>query len=163
MSVCRRKPDGGIYVYCKAFTRAAALFFLVILAGVLPARASAIVFVDTPKANATVPSSFVVGGWATGTLPLGSGENEIAKFLGEAMGLAKQMQAAMASGQPGGDAAKVQILIADPEAGAARQSAIDVSVASSGQTAVTLHSGGGGHLVAMLQHFLLALNPAPRA
>jgi len=101
-------------------------------------------------------------GWATGSLPYGSGENAIAKFLGEAMGLAKQMQAAMASGQPGADAAKVQILIADPEAGASRQSAIDVSVEASGQTAVTLQAGGGSHLVAMLQHFLMALNPAPR-
>jgi hypothetical protein len=28
---------------------------------------------------------------------------------------------------------------------------------------VSLQSGGGGHLVAMLQHFLMALSPASRA
>jgi hypothetical protein len=96
------------------------------------------------------------GGWATGTLPEGAGENEIAKFLGEAMSLAKQMQAAMG----GMDTAAVQILIADPQAGAPGQSAIKVSLESSGRTAVTLQTGGGGHLVSMLQHFLMALNPA---
>ena len=35
-----------------------------LLASVVSARASAIVFVDTPANNATVPTSFVVGGWA---------------------------------------------------------------------------------------------------
>jgi len=104
------------------------------------------------------------GGWATGTLPSGAGENEIAKFLSEAIGLAKQMQAAMASPSADGaaDAASVQILIADPAAGPSRQSAIQVSVERSGGTVVTLQPGGGGHLVAMLQHFLMALNLAPR-
>jgi hypothetical protein len=101
------------------------------------------------------------GGWATGALPAGANENEIAKFLGEAIGLAKQMQAAM--GGPtggikrGGEAAAVavDILVADPQAGVSRQSAIQVSVGSSGGTAVTLQPGGGaGHLVTMLQHFL---------
>jgi hypothetical protein len=101
-------------------------------------------------------------GWATGTLPSGSGENEIAKFLSEAIGLAKQMQTAMCG--TGNGAAAVQILIADPQAGASRQSAIQVSVERSGGTVVTLQPGGNGHLVAMLQHFLMALNlPAPEA
>jgi hypothetical protein len=101
----------------------------------------------------------VGGGTATGSLPWGAGENESARFLSEAINLAKQMQAAMgAANAP----AVLQILIADPEAGASRQSAIQVSVQSSGETAVTLQSGGGGHLVAMLQHFLMALSPAAR-
>ncbi|WP_459858985.1 hypothetical protein [Dongia sp. agr-C8] len=98
-------------------------------------------------------------GWATGSLPAGAGENEIAKFLGEAMGFAKQMQAAM--GGPTGKAA-VEILIVDPEAGPSRQSAITVAVEPSGAASVTLQSGGGGHRVAMLQHFLMALSPASR-
>jgi hypothetical protein len=109
------------------------------------------------------------GGWATGALPAGADENEIAKFLSDAISLAKQMQAAMAAPQGGAplddqvDAAAVQILIADPQAGVSRQSAIQVSVESSGGTAVTLQPGGGaGHLVTMLQHFLMALNLAPR-
>jgi hypothetical protein len=97
-------------------------------------------------------------GSASGTLPWGAGENEIAKFLSEAIGLAKQMQAAM-----GGHAAVVEILVADQAAGASRQSVLKVSVEPSGATAVTLQAGGGGHLVAMLQHFLMALNPASRA
>jgi endonuclease/exonuclease/phosphatase family metal-dependent hydrolase len=50
-------------VFYKGLIRAAALV-LFILAGVVPARAGAIVFVDVPKANATVATSFVVGGWA---------------------------------------------------------------------------------------------------
>lgn len=101
----------------------------------------------------------VGSGSAHGSLPWGAGENEIAKFLSEAISLAKQMQAAMgAANAP----AVLQILIADPEPGAARQSAIRVSVESSGETAVTLQSGVGGHLVAMLQHFLMALSPASR-
>jgi hypothetical protein len=99
------------------------------------------------------------GGWAAGNLPWGAGENEIAKFLSEAIGLAKQMQAAMGAADP----AAVQILVADQAAGASQQSALKVSVEASGATAVSLQSGGGGHLVAMLQHFLMALNPAPRA
>jgi hypothetical protein len=114
------------------------------------------------------------GGWATGALPAGANENEIAHFLSEAISLAKQMQAAMGgrsvAGQSGDgqsedqvDAAAVQILIADPQAGVSRQSAIQVSVESSGGTAVTLQPGGGaGHLVTMLQHFLMALNLPPR-
>jgi hypothetical protein len=97
-------------------------------------------------------------GSASGNLPWSAGENEIAKFLSEAIGLAKQMQAAM-----GGQAAVVEILVSDHVAGAARQSALKVSVEPSGATAVTLQSGGGGHLVAMLQHFLMALTPASRA
>ena len=97
------------------------------------------------------------GGWATGTLPAGAGENEIAKFLSEAINLAKQMQSAM-----GGESATVQVLIADPQAGASRQSAIQVAVEKSGSTVVTLQPGGSGHLVAMLQHFLMALNQPPR-
>ncbi|MDQ7248156.1 hypothetical protein [Dongia sedimenti] len=99
----------------------------------------------------------VGGGWANGTLPAGAGENAIAKFLSEAIGLAKQMQAAM-----GGETATVQFLIADPQAGASRQSAIQVSVEKAGGTVVTLQPGGSGHLVAMLQHFLMALNQPPR-
>lgn len=97
------------------------------------------------------------GGWANGTLAAGAAENEIAKFLSEAINLAKQMQAAM-----GGETATVQILIADPQAGASRQSAIQVAVERSGGTVVTLQPGGSGHLVAMLQHFLMALNQPPR-
>ncbi len=97
-------------------------------------------------------------GSASGSLPWGAGENEIAKFLSEAIGLAKQMQAAM-----GGHAAVVEILVADQTAGASRQSALKVSVEPSGAAAVTLQSGSGGHLVAMLQHFLVALTPASRA
>lgn len=42
----------------------ATAFLVFLLAGVTSARAGAIVFVDAPKANATVPTSFVVGGWA---------------------------------------------------------------------------------------------------
>jgi hypothetical protein len=105
------------------------------------------------------------GGWATGTLPSGAGENEIAKFLSEAIGLAKQMQAAMCgTGETGNAQATVRFLIADPQAGASRQSAIQVSVEGSGGTVVTLQPGGNGHLVAMLQHFLMALNlPAQEA
>jgi endonuclease/exonuclease/phosphatase family metal-dependent hydrolase len=58
-------PVGGISVYHKSLIRAAALFLFVVFAGVLPARAgTAIVFVDSPKAEATVPGSFIVGGWA---------------------------------------------------------------------------------------------------
>lgn len=104
------------------------------------------------------------GGWATGALPAGAGENEIAKFLSEAIGLAKQMQTAMSGPSSGGQAgaASVQILIADPQAGPSRQSAIQVSVEAAGGTVVTLQPGGGAHLVAMLQHFLMALNLAPR-
>jgi hypothetical protein len=109
------------------------------------------------------------GGWATGALPAGADENEIAKFLSEAISLAKQMQTAM-SGPSGGvklegqaGAAAVHILIVDPQAGVSRQSAIQVSVESSGGTVVTLQPGGGsGHLVTMLQHFLMALNLGPR-
>ncbi|WP_395022494.1 hypothetical protein [Dongia sp.] len=99
-------------------------------------------------------------GWATGSLPAGANDNEIAKFLGEAMSFAKQMQAAM--GGPAGSTA-VEILVADSEAGPSRQSAIKVSVEPAGGTVVTLQSGAGGHLVSMLQHFLIALNPTPRA
>lgn len=47
----------------QRFVRAIALL-IVLLGGVTSARAGAIVFVDSPKANATVPTSFVVGGWA---------------------------------------------------------------------------------------------------
>jgi len=101
----------------------------------------------------------VGGGAASGSLPWGAGENEIAKFLSEAISLAKQMQTAM-GGHDG--AAVLQILVADQAAGASRQSAIKVSVESSGGTVVTLQPGGGGHLVAMLQHFLIALSPASR-
>jgi hypothetical protein len=97
-------------------------------------------------------------GSASGNLPWGTDENAIAKFLSEAINLAKQMQAAM-----GGHSAMVEILVADQAAGTSRQSALKVSVEPSGATAVTLQSGGGGHLVAMLQHFLMALNPASRA
>jgi hypothetical protein len=110
----------------------------------------------------------VGGGWANGTLPAGAGENEIAKFLSEAISLAKQMQSAMS-----GETATVQVLIADPQAGPSRQSAIQVTVEKAGGTVVTLQPGGSGHLVAMLQHFLMAVNqpshevskpaaPAPR-
>jgi hypothetical protein len=62
----------------------------------------------------------------------------------------------------GTETAVVQILIADPQAGASRQSALQVSVESTGGTVVTLQPGGGGHLVAMLEHFLMALNLTPR-
>jgi hypothetical protein len=96
-------------------------------------------------------------GFATGSLPAGAGENEIAKFLGEAMGFAKQMRAAM--GGPGGTAA-VHILIADPKA-AARQSAIEVAVAAEGGAVVTTQPEGSSHLTDMLQHFLMALNAPP--
>ncbi len=98
------------------------------------------------------------GGWATGTLPFGSGENEVAKFMGEAISLTNQMQAVMG----GAGSAVIEFLIADPEAGPSRQSALKVSVEPAGGTVVTMQPGGGGHLVAMLQHFLMALNPAPR-
>lgn len=47
----------------QRFVRAIAVL-VVLLGGVTSARAGAIVFVDSPRANATVPSSFVVGGWA---------------------------------------------------------------------------------------------------
>jgi endonuclease/exonuclease/phosphatase family metal-dependent hydrolase len=47
----------------RAILRAAAVLGLVV-AGTTPASASAYVIVDSPKANGTVPSSFVVGGWA---------------------------------------------------------------------------------------------------
>ena len=61
--VCRCEPaQGGKVVYQKLFRAAAVCCFL--LASVTAARASAIVFVDVPAANATVPTSFVVGGWA---------------------------------------------------------------------------------------------------
>ena len=49
-------------MYQKLFRAAAMCVFL--LASVATARASAIVFVDWPAANATVPTSFIVGGWA---------------------------------------------------------------------------------------------------
>lgn len=92
-------------------------------------------------------------GWATGSLPAGAGENEIAKFLGEAMGFAKQMQAAM--GGSSGTAA-VEILIADSHAGAARQSALQVAMKPEGGADVTVLPGSNaGHLAAMLQHFLM--------
>jgi len=100
----------------------------------------------------------VGGGSATGSLPHGTGENEVAKFLSEAVGLAKQMQTAMG----GSEGPTLQILVADPQAGPSRQSGVTVSVEASGGTVVTLQPGGGGHLVAMLQHFLMALNPASR-
>ena len=100
------------------------------------------------------------GGLATGALATGASDNEIAKFLSDAVNLAKQMRVAMVQ-QPD-DAAEVEILIAAPHA-AARQSAIRVSIDSSSSTAVTLHPGDdAGHLVAMLQHFLTAVNLAPR-
>ena len=51
-------------MFSKGLFRAAALSLLFVTAGVLPARAGAIVFVDVPRAEATVPRSFVVGGWA---------------------------------------------------------------------------------------------------
>jgi len=90
-------------------------------------------------------------GWATGALPAGANENEIAKFLSEAVSLAKQMQAVMV-----GEAAEVHILVADPQASPARQSAIQVSVQSASSTVVTPPPGGSaGHLVAMLEHFLM--------
>jgi len=93
---------------------------------------------------------------ATGALPANANENEIAKFLGEAISLAKQMQAVMAEPSAAGDAAEVHILVADPQAGAARQSAIQVSLPSSSNAVVTTQpAGGAGHVVAMLQHFLM--------
>jgi endonuclease/exonuclease/phosphatase family metal-dependent hydrolase len=50
----------------RAILRAAAVVGLV-AAGATSAAANTYVIVDTPKANATVPSSFVVGGWAIDT------------------------------------------------------------------------------------------------
>ena len=47
----------------QAILRAAAVLGLVV-AGATSAAANAYVFVDSPRANATVSSSFVVGGWA---------------------------------------------------------------------------------------------------
>jgi hypothetical protein len=50
MSVCRRKPVGGIHVYLKGLVRAFA-----------PASAGAKIFVDVPAANANVGTPFVIG------------------------------------------------------------------------------------------------------
>jgi hypothetical protein len=100
------------------------------------------------------------GGWATGALPAGASDNAIAKFLSDAVNLAKQMRTAMVR-QPG-DGAEVEILIAAPHA-TAKQSAIKVTVDSSSSTVVTLQPGDdAGHLVSMLQHFLTAVNLTPR-
>jgi endonuclease/exonuclease/phosphatase family metal-dependent hydrolase len=61
--VCRRKPaPEGERVY-RAILRAAAVLSFV-LASVTSARAAAVMCVDSPARNGTVPSSFVVGGWA---------------------------------------------------------------------------------------------------
>ena len=103
------------------------------------------------EGNAAAFRIAVGGGSATGALPHGAGENEIAKFLSETIGLAKQMQTAM------GGAPTIEILVAE----GARQSALKVSLEADG-TAVTMQPGGGGHLVAMLQHFLMALNQPSR-
>jgi endonuclease/exonuclease/phosphatase family metal-dependent hydrolase len=65
MGVCAgSKPVGGIRVFSKGSIRAAAVALFFVLAGVLPARAAVRAFVDEPKNNATVPRSFIVGGWA---------------------------------------------------------------------------------------------------
>ena len=106
------------------------------------------------EGNAAAFRIAVGGGSATGALPHGAGENEIAKFLSEAIGLAKQMQTAMGGAA---DAPTIEILVAE----GARQSALKVSLEAGG-TAVTMQPGGGGHLVAMLQHFLLALHQPSR-
>ena len=108
----------------------------------------------TAEGNAAAFCISVGGGSATSALPHGAGENEIAKFLSEAIGLAKQMQAAMGGAN---DAPVIEILVAE----GARQSALKVSLAAGG-TSVTMLPGGGGHLVAMVQHFLMALNPPTR-
>jgi hypothetical protein len=106
------------------------------------------------EGNAAAFRIEVGGGSATGALPHGAGENETAKFLSEAIGLAKQMQAAMG----GSNGTVIEILVAE----GSRQSALKVSLEASGETVVTMQPGGGGHLVAMVQHFLMALNPASR-
>jgi hypothetical protein len=103
------------------------------------------------EGNAAAFRIEVGGGSATAALPQGAGDNEIAKFLSEAIGLAKQMQSAMGGGAP-----IIEILVAE----GTRQSALKVSLEVGG-TAVTMQPGGG-HLVAMLQHFLMALNPPSR-
>jgi len=106
------------------------------------------------EGNAAAFCISVGGGSATGALPLGAGDNEIAKFLSEAIGLARQMQTAMSGAT---DAPTIEILVAE----GSRQSALKVSLEAGG-TAVTMQPGGGGHLVAMLQHFLMALNTPSR-
>jgi endonuclease/exonuclease/phosphatase family metal-dependent hydrolase len=63
MRVCRQiRLVEATRVY-RAIVRAAAVLG-VVLGGALPAAANTYVMVDSPKANATVASSFVVGGWA---------------------------------------------------------------------------------------------------
>ena len=51
-------------MYQRALYLRVVALLVFLFAGVTSARAGAIVFVDAPKANATVPTSFVVGGWA---------------------------------------------------------------------------------------------------
>jgi endonuclease/exonuclease/phosphatase family metal-dependent hydrolase len=61
--VCRPQPTpGGNRVY-RSVLRATTVLALV-LASVTAARANARIFVDVPARNATVPTSFIVGGWA---------------------------------------------------------------------------------------------------
>ena len=49
-------------MYQTILRAVAALVFVLVTA--TSARANAVVFIDAPKANATVPTSFIVGGWA---------------------------------------------------------------------------------------------------
>ena len=58
--VSARPDSGGERVY-RAILRATTVLIL-LLASVVSARANALVFVDVPARNATVPTSFIVGG-----------------------------------------------------------------------------------------------------